>query len=147
LGRQYLCSPAWAYRAHTRSVRQADLILARSCRELVAALRRDTERIPYTRWILGTSSVLALWLELLLSVLVASVTAGADNGRVVVRWHAADAGTGVLLETAVVDPDTSTRPVTQGERLELSSGPHWLVVLAFDRAGNARSQNVVFVVP
>ncbi|MDQ3810892.1 MAG: hypothetical protein M3336_11430 [Chloroflexota bacterium] len=66
---------------------------------------------------------------------------------VTVRWRAADGGAGVLLESAVIDPDTAPRIVSQGERLNLSSGQHRLLVLALDRAGNARSREVAFVVP
>src|SRR5215207_6296050 len=69
------------------------------------------------------------------------------SGPLTVRWRAADAGAGLLIESAVIDPDTAPRPVTQGERLSLSYGQHRLLVVAVDRAGNAHSQQVVFVVP
>ena len=64
-----------------------------------------------------------------------------------IRWRAADAGAGTLLESAVIDPDTAPRAVAQGENVSLSSGQHTLVVVAVDRAGNARSQQVAFMVP
>ncbi len=64
-----------------------------------------------------------------------------------VRWRAADRGAGLLLESAVIDPDTAPQTVTQGERVSTSSGQHRLLVVAVDRAGNPRSQEVRFVVP
>jgi len=66
---------------------------------------------------------------------------------VTVRWRAADRDAGLLRESAVIDPDTAARTVTQGEVVSLSPGPHRLLVVALDRAGNARSQDVTFVVP
>ncbi len=73
-----------------------------------------------------------------------AVTGG---GPVTVRWRATDPGAGLLLERAVIDPDATPRTVTQGERVSLSSGQHRLVVVATDRAGNARSRELAFVVP
>jgi hypothetical protein len=70
-----------------------------------------------------------------------------NSGPVTVGWRAADPGAGLLLESAVIDPDTTPRTVTQGERVSLSSGQHKLVVVAVDRAGNARTQDATFVVP
>jgi hypothetical protein len=70
-----------------------------------------------------------------------------NSGPVTVGWRAADPGAGLLLESAVMDPDTTPRTVTQGERVSLSSGQHKLVVVAVDRAGNARTQDATFVVP
>jgi pimeloyl-ACP methyl ester carboxylesterase len=69
------------------------------------------------------------------------------SGTVTARWRAADHGAGLLLESAVIDPDTAPKIVTQGERLSLSSGQHRLLVVAVDRGGNARSQDVAFAVP
>jgi hypothetical protein len=66
---------------------------------------------------------------------------------VTIRWRAADAEAGILLESAVIDPATAPRPVAHGEHVSLSSGQHTLVVVAVDRAGNARSQQVAFMVP
>jgi hypothetical protein len=69
------------------------------------------------------------------------------GGAVTVRWRAADRDAGLLLENAVIDPDTTPTAVAQGERVSLSSGQHRLLVVATDRAGNARGQDVTFVVP
>jgi Lecithin:cholesterol acyltransferase len=69
------------------------------------------------------------------------------GGAVTARWRAADRDAGLLLENAVIDPETAPQAVTQGERMSLSSGQHRLLVVAADRAGNARSQEVTFVVP
>jgi hypothetical protein len=69
------------------------------------------------------------------------------GGPVTARWRAADRDAGLLLENAVIDPDTAPQSVTQGARMSLSSGQHRLLVVAADRAGNARSQDVSFVVP
>jgi hypothetical protein len=73
--------------------------------------------------------------------------ARATGGPVVVRWRAADSGAGVLHESAVIDADSAPRTVTQGERVSLPSGQHRLLVVAVDRAGNARARDVPFVVP
>jgi hypothetical protein len=70
-----------------------------------------------------------------------------DGGPLTVHWRAADHGAGLLVESAVIDPDTAPKTVTQGEQLSLSSGQHRLLVVAMDRAGNARSQDLTFVVP
>jgi hypothetical protein len=69
------------------------------------------------------------------------------GGPVSVRWRAADRGAGVWLESAVIDADTKPRTVTQGGHVSLSPGQHTLQVVAVDRAGNARSREVTFVVP
>ena len=71
----------------------------------------------------------------------------AGRGPVTARWRATDSGAGVLRESAVIDPDTTPRPVTQGETVSLAPGQHRLLVVATDRAGNARSRDVTFVVP
>jgi hypothetical protein len=71
----------------------------------------------------------------------------AGSLSVTARWRASDAETGVLFQSAVVDPDTSPRVVVQGEQVALSAGQHQLVVSAVDRAGNAHSQRVEFQVP
>jgi len=71
----------------------------------------------------------------------------AASGPVMVRWRTVDAGAGLFAESAVLDPDTTPQRVNNGERVTLSSGQHRLVVVAVDRAGNARSQDVTFVVP
>lgn len=73
--------------------------------------------------------------------------APAAGGSVTVHWRTADGGAGLLAERAVLDPDATPRAVTNGERVPLSAGPHRLVVIAVDRAGNARSQQVSFMAP
>ncbi len=70
-----------------------------------------------------------------------------SGDAVTVGWRAADDGAGLLLENAVIDPDTTPVTVTQGEQVKLSSGQHRLLVVAVDRAGNARSKDLEFVVP
>ena len=72
---------------------------------------------------------------------------GTGRGPVMARWRATDSGAGVLRDSAVIDPDTTPRPVTQGETVSLAPGQHRLLVVAADRAGNARSRDVTFVVP
>jgi hypothetical protein len=70
-----------------------------------------------------------------------------SGGPVTVHWRAADQRAGLFFEGAVVDPDTAPQAVTQGARVSLASGQHRLLVVAVDRAGNARSRDIAFVVP
>jgi hypothetical protein len=71
----------------------------------------------------------------------------AANGSVVVRWRSGDPGAGLFAENAVIDPDTTAQRVNNGDHLTLPTGQHRLLVVAVDRAGNARSQQVTFMVP
>lgn len=76
----------------------------------------------------------------------APVARGANS--VTIRWRAGDAHAGLLLERALIDPDTAAPgiEVTNGATVTLTPGQHRLVVLAQDRAGNATSREVVFTV-
>ena len=51
-----------------------------------------------------------------------SPAAGRAGGRSVITRWASDAETGMLFQTAVVQPETSPRVVAQGERVALSTG-------------------------
>jgi hypothetical protein len=62
---------------------------------------------------------------------------------VTLSWSAADADAGLLLEQAILEPGTpSARVVRNGESLSLAPGPHQLLVLAQDRAGNTSVQEL-----
>lgn len=80
---------------------------------------------------------------------IASPTKAARAANTVtIRWRATDAGAGLLLERALIDPDTAAPgiEVTNGATVALTPGQHRLVVLAQDRAGNATSREIVFTV-
>jgi pimeloyl-ACP methyl ester carboxylesterase len=77
----------------------------------------------------------------------APVKAGKDSRTVNIRWRAADAGAGLLLERATLDPDSAASvEVTNGVTVTLTPGQHRLAVLAQDRAGNATSREVTFTI-
>lgn len=65
-------------------------------------------------------------------------------GRATARWSASDANAGVLIERAIIDPETAPVDVTNGQTVALAPGEHRLNVIAIDRAGNATSREVVF---
>ena len=74
--------------------------------------------------------------------------AAGPGNRAAVSWRASDAGAGLLLERATIDPDTAAPiEVANGDSVSLLPGEHRLLVVVVDRAGNARSHETTFTVP
>ncbi|GAB4189736.1 MAG: hypothetical protein OHK0022_02120 [Roseiflexaceae bacterium] len=68
-------------------------------------------------------------------------------GRATIRWTASDALSGLAIEQALLNPDSSTpRQVANGETVALAPGRYTLEVLAQDNAGNTVARTVEFSV-
>lgn len=76
---------------------------------------------------------------------ITAPTDSATPGSVTIQWQARDQLSGLLLEQAqIITGSAAPRTVANGETVTLAPGPHRLVVLAQDRAGNAVSREVAF---
>jgi hypothetical protein len=81
----------------------------------------------------------------LVSLAAPQQKAGGD--AVTIHWSADDAGAGLLRTQATIDPDTpGARLVQNGENVSLPAGPHRLVVIAQDLAGNTSVHETAFEV-